>query len=141
MDKNIERCLSWLEDNLKLTPKEEAILRCLAFKNQEDDILSEDKKKYVLSNCENKSVEEIAFALKEKPIIIYDFLNKYQIRVKRPYKYKLGENDKKYILKFYKTKNAIEIAHDLDMPDSVACIRAFLKNRGLTAKRKKRSAK
>lgn len=146
-DKNIERCLSWLEDNLKLTKREEMILKCIAYKRQftEETTLDKHKQNYVLNNYKTKRIEEIAFELREQPSTILEFLDKREITgYKKGHAERLTQNDREYILKYYKTKNIAQLANDLDMLSNKSCIRAFLTKRGLRAvsdKRKKPNAK
>ena len=95
-DRNIERCLSWLNDNLKLTDEEKNILSFLACKKHKmyepiekttskkytKGRLTPKGKDYILRNYKRKTVAEMADELDmlSNKSIIRAFLTKQGLR-------------------------------------------------------------
>ena len=135
-DKNIERCLSWLNDKLSLTPQEKHALYMISLGKGrvKKSLLDTKQRQYILDNYKTSTIEMMAFEMKLQPKAVIEFLNHCGITNYRKAYQKLSENEKGYILKYYSTKTVCQLADDLDMLDRKSVIRAFLTKNGLRAK-------
>lgn len=137
---------NWLISQLELTHDEEVKLKKIfpgyRMRSQGYDIIFDDAKipryrlsayeeDYILNNCHDKTMGEIARELKIGSHTIYQFLKRKKITDYKRYVNPNGltDEDRKFVLSHYKHMTIKDLSIAVNKPYS--CVNNFLKNRGL----------
>lgn len=139
-DRNIDWCLSWLNDQLRLTPEEEAKMyytevvqfgkpvkkKIIAPKRAKR--LTDDEKKYILENYKTRTLTQLGVDLNRTNRAIDNFLIKNGLQALRHQgrHSKITFTDREYIRENYKTMTCQEISDVLNV-SSITIYRAIKK--------------
>lgn len=148
--RNIDGCLSWLYNNIRLTAEEQKLFDNL-FKqpkkenNTKKELFTNNEKDYILKNYKKKTSSEIARDLNkyEKRTAIFNFLKRHGLKAltrkeakeRDFYDKSFDANIKKFILENYKEKTILQMAKETHQ--TIYYVTSFLKKSGIYEDRKR----